>query len=56
LLAVDILGAYSMRKGVRTAPGQKPLDETKPLVPTDLADYEAAAQNFPDTFDRYFKS
>jgi iron(III) transport system substrate-binding protein len=56
LLAVDILGAYSMRKGVRTAPGQKPLAETKPLLPTDLADYEAAAQNFPDTFDRYFKS
>jgi iron(III) transport system substrate-binding protein len=56
LLAVDILGAYSMRKGVRTAPGQVPLAEAKPLLPTDLADYEAAAQNFPDTFDRYFKN
>lgn len=56
LLAVDILGAYSMRKGVRTAPGQTPLADTKPLVPKDLDDYEKASRSFPETFDRYFKS
>jgi len=56
LIAIDIFGAYSMRKGVRTPPGQLPLAETKPMLPTDLADYEKAAQNFPETFDKYFKS
>ena len=56
LLAVDIFAVYSMRKGVRTPAGQLPLADTKPLLPTDLADYEAAAQNFPETFERYFKS
>jgi iron(III) transport system substrate-binding protein len=56
LLAVDILGAYSMRSGVRTAPGQTPLAETKPLLPKDLDDYERASGDFPETFDRYFKS
>jgi iron(III) transport system substrate-binding protein len=56
LLAVEILGAYSMRKGVRTAPGQTPLAEAKPLLPQDLDDYEKASRDFPETFDRYFKS
>jgi len=56
LLAIDIFGVYSMRKGVRTPAGQLPLAETKPMLPTDLADYEKAAQNFPETFDKYFKS
>ncbi|HEX4524496.1 MAG TPA: extracellular solute-binding protein [Casimicrobiaceae bacterium] len=56
LIAIDIFGAYSMRKGVRTPAGQLPLAETKPLLPTDLADYEKAAQNFPETFEKYFKA
>ncbi len=56
LLAAEIFGVYSMHRGVRTPAGQVPLVDTKPLLPTDLADYEAAAQNFPETFDRYFKS
>ncbi len=56
LIAIDIFGAYSMRKGVRTPAGQLPLAETKPLLPTDLSDYEKAAQNFPETFEKYFKS
>jgi iron(III) transport system substrate-binding protein len=56
LLAVEIFGVYSMRKGVRPPAGQLPLAETKPLLPTDLADYEAAAQRFPETFETYFKS
>ena len=56
LIAIDIFGAYSMRKGVRTPTGQLPLTETKPMLPTDLADYEKAAQNFPETFEKYFKS
>jgi len=56
VLAVEIFGVYSMRKGVRTPAGQVPLPDTKPMLPTDLADYEKAAQNFPETFERYFKS
>jgi iron(III) transport system substrate-binding protein len=56
VLAVEIFGVYSMRKGVRTPAGQLPLQETKPLLPTDLADYEKAAQNFPETFEKYFKA
>jgi iron(III) transport system substrate-binding protein len=56
LLDADIFGVYSMRKGVRTPAGQLPLADTKPLLPTDFADYEAAAEKFPETFDRYFNS
>jgi len=56
LLAVEIFGVYSMRAGVRTPAGQLPLAQTRPLLPSNLADYEAAAQNFPETFERYFKS
>jgi len=48
-------GVYSMRAGVRSPAGQLALAQTKPLLPNDLADYEAAAQNFPETFERYFK-
>jgi len=55
LLCTDIFGVYSLRRGVRTPAGQLPLADTKPMLPTDLADYEAAAQNFPETFDKYFK-
>jgi iron(III) transport system substrate-binding protein len=56
LLAVEIFGAYSMRRGIRPPPGQLPLAETKPLLPTDFSDYERAAQNFPETFEKYFKA
>lgn len=56
LLDVDIFGVYSMRKGVRSPAGQLPLADTKPMLPSDLADYEKAAKSFPETFDRYFKS
>jgi iron(III) transport system substrate-binding protein len=55
LLAVEIFGVYSMRAGVRSPAGQLALAQTKPLLPNDLADYEAAAQNFPEKFERYFK-
>jgi iron(III) transport system substrate-binding protein len=55
LLDVDIFGVYSMRKGVHAPAGQLPLEDTKPLLPQDLADYERAAGNFPETFDRYFR-
>jgi hypothetical protein len=47
---------YSMRNGVAAPAGQLALAETKPMLPEDLADYEKAAQSFPETFDRYFKS
>lgn len=56
LLAVEIFGVYSMRTGMSTPAGQLPLAQTKPLLPNDLVEYEAAAQNFPETFERYFKS
>jgi iron(III) transport system substrate-binding protein len=56
VLAVEIFGVYSMRKGVRAPAGQLSLQEAKPLLPADLADYEKAAQTFPETFERYFKS
>jgi iron(III) transport system substrate-binding protein len=56
LLAIDIFGAYSLRNGLPAPPGQKPLAETKPLLPSDLDDYEQAAESFPETFERYFRS
>lgn len=55
LLSVEIFGAYSMRKGMATPPGQLPLAQTKPLSPTDLPEYEKAALNFAETFEKYFK-
>lgn len=56
LLNTDIFGVYSMRRGVRAPAGQLPLDQAKPLVPTDLPDYERAAARFPETFEDLFKS
>jgi hypothetical protein len=44
-----------MRKGIVPPAGQLPLDQTKPLVPSNLADYEKAAANFPETFDDLFR-
>ena len=55
LLDTELFGVYSMRAGIAPPAGQRPLDQTKPLVPTDLADYERAAAAFPDTFDDLFK-
>jgi iron(III) transport system substrate-binding protein len=56
LLAIDIFGLYSMRIGMPTPAGQKPMAETNPHLPTDLADYETAAQSFPETVERSFRS
>lgn len=56
LLNLEIFEVYSMRRGIPAPPGQLPLDQTKPLVPTDLADYERAAARFPETFDDLFKT
>ena len=39
-----------------SAAGPAALAETKPLLPTDFSDYERAAQNFPETFEKYFKA
>lgn len=55
LLNTDIFRVYSMRRGIAPAAGQLPLDRTRPLVPTDLADYERAAARFPETFEDLFK-
>jgi iron(III) transport system substrate-binding protein len=54
MLDTDIFGVYSMRPDVAPPPGQLPLAQTKPLVPTDLADYEQAAAHFPETFEDLF--
>jgi len=56
LLAHDIFGVYSYRKDVPPPEGQRPLAETKPLLPQDLADYEKASANFPEHFDTLFKT
>ncbi|MBV8914870.1 MAG: extracellular solute-binding protein [Acetobacteraceae bacterium] len=56
LLNTQIFQTYSMRTGFRPPPGQLPLAETKPMIPTDLRDYEQAAQHFPETFDDLFKA
>jgi iron(III) transport system substrate-binding protein len=55
LLAHDIFGVYSSRRDVPPPEGQWPLEQTKPLLPQDLADYEKASQNFPEHFDSFFK-
>jgi iron(III) transport system substrate-binding protein len=54
LLDTDIFRVYSMRKDIAPPPGQVPLVDTRPLAPTDLADYEAAAARFPETFEQLF--
>jgi iron(III) transport system substrate-binding protein len=56
LLAHDILGVYSPRRDVPPPEGQRPLADTKPLLPKDLDDYERAAANFPEHFDSFFKA
>jgi iron(III) transport system substrate-binding protein len=56
MLNTQIFQTYSMRNGFKAPEGQLPLAETKPLVPRDLADYERAAANFPETFDDLFKA
>jgi iron(III) transport system substrate-binding protein len=55
LLNTEIFGTYSLRKGVAPPSGQRPLDETKPLLPKDAADYEKFSANFPAHFDSLFK-
>lgn len=56
LLAHDIFGVYSSRKDVPPPEGQRPLAETNPLLPENLADYEAASAHFPEHFDALFKA
>ncbi|HXA71700.1 MAG TPA: extracellular solute-binding protein [Stellaceae bacterium] len=56
LLAHDIFSVYSYRKDVPPPEGQRPLAETKPLLPQDMADYEKASANFPEHFDSLFKT
>ncbi len=55
MLNTEIFGVYSMRQGIVPPAGQLPLEQTRPMVPTDLADYEKAAANFPETFDTLFR-
>ena len=55
LINNEIMATYSMRKGMKPPEGQLPLDQAKPLVPKDLADYEKASANFPAHYDTIFK-
>ncbi|MGA9866386.1 MAG: extracellular solute-binding protein [Acetobacteraceae bacterium] len=54
LLDTNLYGMYSMRPDVAPPPGQKPLGETHPLLPTDLDDYVKASAAFPRFFEEYF--
>jgi iron(III) transport system substrate-binding protein len=54
LLDTELYGMYSMRADVPPPPGQKPLAETHPLLPTDLDDYVKASAAFPQHFDALF--
>jgi iron(III) transport system substrate-binding protein len=56
LLARDIFGVYSRRRDVKPPEGQLPLEQTKPLLPQDLGEYERASASFPERFDSFFKS
>ena len=56
LLNHDIFRVYSSRKDVPPPEGQRPFDETHPLLPQDLGDYERAAAAFPEHFDAIFKA
>ena len=55
LINNEIMATYSMRKGMKPPEGQLPIEQAKPLVPKDLADYEKASANFPAHFDSIFK-
>lgn len=52
LLDTELYGMYSMRPDVPAPPGQRPLSETHPLLPTDVASYLKASREFP----RYFEA
>ena len=56
LLDTRLYGMYSMRPDVPAPPGQRPLAETKPLLPSDLADYQRASAVFPQHFDSIFRA
>jgi iron(III) transport system substrate-binding protein len=56
LLTRDVFGVYSSRRDVKPPEGQLPLEQTRPLLPRDLDDYEKASASFPERFDSYFKS
>jgi iron(III) transport system substrate-binding protein len=54
LLDTELYGMYSMRPDVPPPPGQKPLAEAHPLLPTDLDDYVKASIAFPQHFEELF--
>lgn len=51
----DVMRNYSVRKDVPAVPGMPPYAGTKPLVPTDYAEYEKAAGEAVDHYNLYFK-
>jgi iron(III) transport system substrate-binding protein len=50
-----LYGVYSIRDDVPPPAGQKKLADTKPMLPTDLADYRRASASFPEHFDSIFQ-
>ena len=54
LLDTELYGMYSMRADVPPPPGQTPLAQIHPLLPTDLDDYRRASAEFPGHFDQLF--
>jgi iron(III) transport system substrate-binding protein len=54
LLDTQLYGMYSMRADVAPAPGQKPLAEVHPLLPTDPQDYLQESREFARHFEELF--
>jgi iron(III) transport system substrate-binding protein len=54
LLDTDLYGMYSMRPDVPPPPGQQPLAEVHPLLPTNVDDYLKASRDFPRHFEELF--
>jgi iron(III) transport system substrate-binding protein len=54
LLNTELYGMYSMRPDVAPPPGQPPLVDTHPLLPTDATSYLKASHEFPRYFDALY--
>jgi iron(III) transport system substrate-binding protein len=55
LFAIDLFQVYSVRKDIDPPQGQLPLSQAKPLIPTNLDEYEKYADGYVDRFDAYFR-
>jgi iron(III) transport system substrate-binding protein len=55
LFAIDLFQVYSVRKDIAPPQGQRPIDQTKPLIATNLDEYEKYAADYVERFDGYFR-